>query len=97
MYKDKDKQREAQRERTRRYRVKQKSIRIVTPTGISVTPLPDNYGEPDCQCRHCQQNRANRNKHIINHSHYKAQDQLVSNEVNRVSLPGDVDYVGISE
>lgn len=62
---------------------------------------PANFGLPDCECKHCQSNRANNanrateNKLIINHGAYKTSEQLAKNEVNRVSLPGDVDYEGV--
>lgn len=62
-------------------------------SGSVPSTLPANFGQPDCQCKHCQQNRANGNKHIINHGPYKTADELAPNEVNRMSLPGDVDYV----
>ena len=57
--------------------------------------LIKNYGQPDCECRHCQQNRTNGNRHVINHGPYKQFHQLRADEVNRVSLPGDQDYDGI--
>ena len=63
----------------------------VTPSHIqNVIP---NYGQPDCQCKHCQQNRNMGGKLTINHGQWKSADQLASNEVNRVSLPCDVDYI----
>ncbi|KKL47717.1 hypothetical protein LCGC14_2332710, partial [marine sediment metagenome] len=55
---------------------------------------PVNYGEPDCECKMCETNRANGNKHVINHGQYKRAKQLTSKELNRVTLPGDVDYEG---
>ncbi|KKN19410.1 hypothetical protein LCGC14_0946210 [marine sediment metagenome] len=57
--------------------------------------LPDNYGLEDCQCRHCQNNRAKGNKHVLNHGKWKPIEELGANELNRVSLPGDVDYTGV--
>lgn len=67
--------------------------------GPSITPamLIPNYGLPDCTCQHCQQNRRASNKLIINHGQLKTIDQLGHNEVNRVSLPGDRDYIGVSK
>lgn len=53
---------------------------------------PANFGQPDCECRHCQQNRRAGDKHIINHGAYKPAEQLKANELNRVSMPGDIDY-----
>ncbi len=54
-----------------------------------------NYGQPNCCCQHCQTNRANNNKHIINHGAYKRSHELGENELNRVALPGDVDFEGV--
>ena len=54
--------------------------------------LPDNFGQPDCQCKHCQGVKTNSSKHLINHGKYKKASELAANELNRVSLPGDVDY-----
>jgi hypothetical protein len=53
-----------------------------------------NYGQPDCECKHCQQSRANKSKNTINHGDYKPASEMAKNEVNRVSLPGDTDYDG---
>jgi hypothetical protein len=54
--------------------------------------LPANFGQPDCQCRHCKNNRSSGSHKVINHGPYKPAGQLSKNEVNRVSWPGDVDY-----
>ena len=62
----------------------------MTPEGWSDI-LPANYGEEDCACLHCQQNGG---KKILNHGVYKDFSVLGENEINRVSLPGDVDYCG---
>jgi hypothetical protein len=51
-----------------------------------------NYGQPDCECQHCQTNRASGNRHTINHGVYKKAHELAPNELNRVALPGDPDY-----
>ena len=52
-----------------------------------------NYGQPDCQCKHCQQHRTVAgSKRTLNHGPYKTADQLAEHEGNRVSLPGDADY-----
>jgi hypothetical protein len=70
------------------------SVTEVSVTPISVTKaLPLNFGKPDCQCWHCKQNREMGGKLIINHGAYKKFEELLPSEVNRVSLPGDVDYV----
>jgi hypothetical protein len=52
-----------------------------------------NYGQPDCECKHCQNHRANKgSKLTLNHGKYKTAKELADNEINRVSLPGDADY-----
>ncbi len=51
-----------------------------------------NYGRANCECQHCQQNRRQGSKHILNHGPYKDITRLGPNEFNRVSLPGDTDY-----
>ena len=58
---------------------------------------PLNYGQPDCQCKHCGQVRTNKSNAIINHGEYMTAPELVANGYthNRVTLPGDVDYVGV--
>ena len=53
---------------------------------------PANFGQPDCECQHCQTNRVNGNKHTINHGAWKSAQELDEGELNRVALPGDVDY-----
>ena len=80
--------------------------RLVEKAGLSgsivnvdsdAVELPDNFGQSDCQCMHCQQNRGQGYKFTINHGTYKPDYQLSKNEVNRVSLPGDPDYTGVSQ
>lgn len=64
--------------------------------GIKVTPdttTPDNFGQTDCKCRQCATNRSKGGKHLINHGPWKDADQLADNEINRVALPGDSDYL----
>ena len=59
------------------------------------THLPVNYGYADCECRMCQSSRAKGAQgKVINHGPWKPAGELAANEVNRVALPGDVDYVG---
>ena len=65
----------------------------MTPEGWSDI-LPANYGEEDCACLHCQQNSG---KKILDHGVYKDFSVLGENEMNRISLPGDVDYCGYME
>ena len=62
------------------------------------THLIPNYGLPNCECMHCQQNTGkNQPRFILNHGPYKTAAQLKQGEVNRVSLPGDADYGGVSK
>ena len=56
--------------------------------------FPANYGQADCQCKHCQASRSHDHRWVINHGPWKSLHELAANEVNRVSLPGDVDYEG---
>ncbi len=58
--------------------------------------LPTNFGESDCKCKMCATNRLSKNPHIINHGSWKRCDQLATTELNRVPLPGDVDYKGVA-
>ena len=55
-------------------------------------PLPANFGQDNCECRHCANNRASGNKHVLNHGPHKPASELSKGELNRVALPGDVDY-----
>lgn len=57
--------------------------------------LPANFGQTDCQCKHCRAVKVNGSKHTLNHGAYKTVSQLADNELNRVSLPGDIDYAGL--
>ncbi len=67
----------------------------MTPEG-SKSEVPANYGLENCECLHCGVNRNPGRKNIINHGQYKPAHELADNEVNRVSLPGDVDYTGVA-
>ena len=61
----------------------------VTEQSVTEDPYP---GGPNCQCMMCQQNRTRTKPLIINHGQYKQGFELAENEVNRVPLPGDIDY-----
>lgn len=75
---------------------KQKEVDKRTPSTTPDTlPKPANYGQPDCQCQHCQNNRKLGNHLVINHWPYKTGTELLFGEMNRVTLPGDPDYIGI--
>jgi len=77
------------------------TIEGMTGQGMTVTPegpkkqVPVNYGQPDCECRHCGNVRRSKSGHTLNHGPYKTAGQLGKGEFNRVSLPGDVDYAGV--
>lgn len=62
---------------------------------VTLADKPGKYGQVDCDCQHCKSNRATGSRHVLNHGAYKHADQLDGNELNRVTLPGDVDYVGV--
>ena len=96
-YKDRTRQRDADRERQRRHRqgVTEGVTEGVTKGVTTIDPavaIP-NYGLPDCQCKHCQNNRNSGYKYILNHGPYKKLSELGTREYNRVSLPGDPDYI----
>lgn len=93
MYKDKDKQKEANRAAQARFKASKK---VLPNEGITGGVLPANFGQPDCECRHCRANRANGNRHVLNHGTAKPYPLLDRNELNRVSLPGDTDYTGVA-
>jgi len=67
--------------------------KILNEQPIRTGALPENYGQPDCQCRHCQNNIKNNLGLTINHG--KRVNQTNPKHVNRVSLPGDIDYIGV--
>jgi hypothetical protein len=59
--------------------------------------LPLNYGADDCTCKHCQQLKTNNIKGKLNHGAPMFAAQLRDNGyiANRVTLPGDIDYIKI--
>lgn len=71
---------------------------------------PANFGQPDCECQHCGGplpkdiperdqavcERTLNRKHVLNHGAWKTVAELGDQELNRVSLPGDVDYKGVA-
>ena len=73
----------------------------VTEPEVSVTDnsdtalLPANFGQADCECGHCLNNREGNKGLTINHGEWKPANLLAKHEVNRVSLPSDVDYSGV--
>ena len=70
-----------------------------SPAGVTASPetvsIP-HFGEEDCGCLHCVQNRSSKRPKILNHG-YKTFMELGENEIDRVGLPGDPDYVGCME
>ena len=102
--KNKEKSKRASFERQRRYKAKQRALLsqgVTTEPSIAefdkVAELynkPLNFGDPDCMCKMCIGNRSKTKPHILNHGALKRCDQLGENELNRVSLPGDVDFQG---
>jgi len=67
---------------------------VIHRLSTKMDELTANYGQPNCECMHCQQNRRSKHPRLINHGPYRPVELLKHNEVNRVSLPGDVDYKG---
>jgi hypothetical protein len=90
-----EKQKQQVRERVKRYRDRQKSVTDVTPPcNADVTLGQSDYGQADCQCGHCRNNRSTGSRYTLNHGPYKTAAELAKNEINRVALPGDMDYRG---
>lgn len=69
--------------------------KIKSDTIPYVRDKPANFGQPDCECWHCRAVRSNCLKVILNHGPYKPASRLSKAELNRVPLPGDVDYKGV--
>ncbi len=106
-YKDPEKQKKAMRDANKRKRQANKKVNqpvnpvtlnpdvnpegYQTPEGIKQA-VPKSYGTKQCQCMHCKQTRRRARPRIINHWARKTATELHNNEVNRVCLPGDVDY-----
>jgi hypothetical protein len=70
---------------------------VTEPVTDNVTALPANFGLPDCACYHCRQNRSQPEARqlTINHGPAKLACELLPNEINRQTLPGDIDYDGV--
>lgn len=110
--KDKQREADRARQKRRRDKIKSKGVTTEGVTqGVTgqckegeeldpreFVPIKDipNYGQPDCQCMHCQTKRANNSRNVINHGPYKPASQLGEHEINRVALPGDPDYKGVA-
>ena len=56
--------------------------------------IPD-FGGPECGCKMCHNYRARgKDTKLLNHGPYKPVSELAEDQLNRVSLPGDIDYQG---
>jgi hypothetical protein len=73
----------------------------ISPEGVNkfvepVDPqkLIPNFGQPDCQCKHCQSVRSGNLKLTVNHGEF-IPNAFSFGIVNRVSLPCDIDYSGV--
>jgi hypothetical protein len=75
--------------------VTEKTVTSKTVTN-STSAIP-NYGLADCQCNACQCNESKppAKRLTINHGPHKSHSELMDNEVNRVSVPGEPDYRGV--
>ena len=69
----------------------------VEQTKPNISNKPCNYGLTDCTCMHCQTARVNKSNARLNHGEPMSAADLVLNGYthNRVTLPGDADYVGV--
>jgi len=65
------------------------------PAAADPAALIPGFGGPDCACLHCQQNRRSKHPLAINHGPWLPADRLQPGQVNRQTLPGDPDYVGV--
>lgn len=72
----------------------ERSGQTMTPEGLR-SKVPTNYGQEDCECRHCRNIRNAKLPLTLNHGKLKTADELGKNERNRIALPGDVDYVRV--
>ena len=67
----------------------------VTLSDVTLTHHVDTYtGGSDCGCGMCKNKVVNNSSKIINHGPWKSASELKENEINRVPIPGDVDYEG---
>ena len=73
-------------------RVTDKSVTDNPPVCVTDNPYP---GGPDCTCGMCKNKVINKSSKIINHGPYKTAANLKENEINRVPIPGDIDYAGV--
>lgn len=83
-----------------RNKLKAESVTDVTET-VPVTvddvtaDKPANFGESNCDCWHCKKVKGS--VYTLNHGPHKSSQELAIHELNRVSLPGDVDYDGVCQ
>ena len=88
----------ADRQREYRARNVTESPGGVTECNGNVTPDVTDFGGPDCQCGNCRQTRAHGKDKRRNHGEYMTGEQLDEAGIdgNRVSVPGDADYVTLT-
>ena len=93
MYKDKAKQKEAAKAALKRFRAKKKDH--VTPEKGITDEIPSNEipDEIPCTRQHCQ--NAREHGKVVFHV-WKPHYELRGGQYNRVTLPGDEDYVGVA-
>ena len=71
--------------------VKEDFDTVTLNSSVTVIPPVLTYtGGEGCGCGMCK----NKSDRIINHGDYKMAGDLAEGEINRVSVPGDVDYDG---
>ena len=63
---------------------------------LNMSALVEGWAGDNCQCGHCCNARRHEHKRRLNHGAWMSIEQLVESDYdgNRVSIPGDVDYVG---
>ena len=77
--------------------VKEDFDTVTLNSSVTVIPPVLTYtGGDGCGCGMCKNNESRplKERKIINHGPYKPAGDLAENELNRVSVPGDVDYDG---
>lgn len=73
--------------------VEPEQIEIDCLRAYAQSKKPAGFGGVECGCGHCRGAKAA--GMVVNHGAYKTAEQLAPNEVNRVTVPDDVDYRGV--
>ncbi len=85
-----------QAERSKRYRDGKRDESVTQPSQkrdvTATVTRPANFGQPGCEYRHCANVWPAGSKHKLYHGLYKPASELSKDELNRIALPGDVDY-----